>query len=351
MPGRTTQVTRRIGLKLRSIAKLIRRPLPDTPRFHVFTPLTVPAYGTPVGRALNARLVRLQVALAARWVGLGRSPVVFVTIPTAWEVVRDLPRRSLVVNRSDKHSAFGEAPQSYIRSLEIDLIEHADAVCYVSRSLMDDERQHAGDRGMFLDHGVDLEHFRARAPSEQPRDLRALPRPRVGFFGGLEDYLVDFALLERVAAEIPEAQLVLIGDATSSLDTITRHPNAHWLGFKPYEQIPLYGSGFDVALMPWLDNHWIRHSNPIKLKEYLALGLAVVTTDFPEARHYADWIAIADDADAFISAVRDALSGGGVSTPSERRAAVAGASWDVRANELLRVAERRFSRLDTQRTT
>ena len=81
---------------------------------------------------------------------------------------------------------------------------------------------------------------------------------------------------------------MLIGDATCSMERYAKYPNVHWLDFRPYEQIPGYGSGFDVALMPWLDNDWIKHANPIKMKEYLALGLAVVSTDFPEVDRYAD---------------------------------------------------------------
>ena len=86
---------------------------------------------------------------------------------------------------------------------------------------------------------------------------------------------------------------MLIGHTTCSMDRLVRHPNVHWLGQKPHEEIPRYGSGFDVALMPWLDNEWIRSCNPIKMKEYLALGLPVVSTDFPEVRHYADVIRVA----------------------------------------------------------
>ena len=62
------------------------------------------------------------------------------------------------------------------------------------------------------------------------------------------------------------------------MDRLTRHANVHWLG--PYEEIPSYGSWLDIAIMPRLDIDWMRQSNPIKLKEYLALGLPVLSTPF-----------------------------------------------------------------------
>jgi glycosyltransferase involved in cell wall biosynthesis len=336
LPGRSTQVLRRIWRKARSVAMLARRPLPDVPNFVVLTPVVLPFYGTPWLRRLNAVSIRTQIRLASRLLGM-TDPVTVVTIPTAWDVVAPMRKRALLFNRSDRHSEFPESDQDTIRSLEHALLRESDVVLYVSRSLLDDERRLTGDRAHFLDHGVDLGHFSARR--ELPPQVERIPGPRVGFFGGLDDYLVDFDLLERVAAELPDVSLVLIGDATCSMERFEKYPNVHWLGYLPYEQIPAYGSGFDVALMPWLDNSWIRHSNPIKLKEYLALGLPVVSTDFPEVRHYAELIRIAADQAEFVALIRQTLADGGLAGAAERRTAVLAASWEARAAQLMALAE------------
>ncbi|MEU4533562.1 glycosyltransferase [Streptosporangium sp. NPDC023825] len=338
MPGRSTQVLRRVGRKLRSVAMLVRRPLRELPGFYVMSPLPLPFYGSPLARRVNALLVRAQVLAVSRALGL-RHPVIMVTIPTAWDVVRPMRRRALVFNRSDRHSSFPESDRPTIEALERGLLERSDHVVYVSTALMGEESGVTGDRAHFLDHGVDTDHFRRRPESEQPADLRAIPGPRVGFFGALDDYLVDFDLLERIAVELPGVSLVLIGDATVPMERLTRHPNVHWLGFRPYEQIPAYGSGFDVAIMPWLDNPWIRHSNPIKLKEYLALGLPVVSTDFQELASYADRVRIATDGDLFLDAVRATLRDGGLQPADTIRGSVLGASWASRAAQLMALAE------------
>jgi glycosyltransferase involved in cell wall biosynthesis len=336
LPGRSTQVLRRIWRKACSVAMLARRPLPDVPNFIVLTPFVLPFYGTPWLRKLNAVSIRTQIRLACRLLKMP-NPVMVVTIPTAWDVVAPMRKRSLLFNRSDRHSEFPESDQDTIRALENELLRASDVVLYVSRSLLADELPLTGDRAEFLDHGVDLEHFTVRP--ELPAAIERIPRPRVGFFGGLDDYLVDFDLLERVAAELPDASLVLIGDATCSMDRFDKYPNVHWLGYLPYEQIPAHGSGFDVALMPWLDNTWIQHSNPIKMKEYLALGLPVVSTDFAEVRHYADQIRIAGDPAEFVALIRTTLADGGLTGPAQRRAAVLTASWESRARQLMALAE------------
>lgn len=338
LPGRSTKPLRRIARKLRSVAKLVRRPFPDLPGFRVMTPLVLPLYGSARARALNARLVRLQVTLVARALRIA-NPVLVVTIPTAWDAVRRMRRHRLVVNRSDEYSAFPEADGELIAGLERELLRHADHVLYVSRALMAKESPLSGDRAHFLDHGVDLEHFQPGTPAQEPGDLAAIPHPRIGFFGGLDDYIIDFGLLGHLARTLPDAHLVLIGDATCSLGDLTTLPNVHWLGFRDYADIPAYGSGFDVALMPWLaGSSWIQASNPIKLKEYLALGLPVVSVDFAEVRHYAEVIAVARDADDFVAQVRAALATGGAAAP-QRRAAVAGASWERKAADLIDLAE------------
>ncbi|MFI6506290.1 glycosyltransferase [Streptosporangium sp. NPDC050855] len=338
LPGRSTQVLRRVGRKLRSVAMLVRRPSPELPGFHVMSPLPLPFYGSPAARRVNALLVRTQVRVVAWALGLHR-PVIVVTIPTAWDVVRPMRRRALVFNRSDRHSSFPESDRKTIETLERGLLEGADHVLYASRALMREEIGITGDRAYFLDHGVDVDHFRRHPESEWPADLRAVPGPRVGFFGALDDYLVDVGLLERLAVELPDVSLVLIGDATVPMERLTRHPNVHWLGFRPYERIPAYGSGFDVAIMPWLDTPWIRNSNPIKLKEYLALGLPVVSTPFEELAGYAGRVRIATGADLFVEAVRASLREGGPLPAEALRDSVLGASWSSRAGRLTALVE------------
>ena len=338
LPGRSPQPFRRIARKAASVARFVRRPLASTPRLQVFTPLMLPLYGSSWGRKVNANLVAAQVRVLLRALGIDR-PIVLATLPTAWEVVQRIPHRHLIFNRSDKHSEFGEVDQRFIRELEQLLLANSDAVLYVSHELMNEERSLTGDRAHFIDHGVDLDHFRPRGADDEPADLREIPHPRIGFFGGFDNYIIDFDLLEHLARAIPHAHLVLIGDATCSMARLEVYPNVHWLGFRPYDDIPRYGSHFDVAIMPWLKNDWIRRCNPIKLKEYLALGLPIVSTDFPEVRYYDSVVQIASDASDFVRLVEKSLSDGGLGSPELRRARVEGASWDAITNRLLRICD------------
>lgn len=327
-PGRTSSCGARIGRKLRSIARGVRRPVPELPEFYVYSPLVLPAYGSALGRAVAARLVGTQVSAVRWWLRMG-EPAVLVTPPTAWPVVARMRRRLLMFNRSDKHSAYSEVATDTVRGYEESLLRASDAVLYVCGALQAEDGPLVGDRAVFLDHGVDAELFDPATPPAA--ELAGLPRPVIGYFGALRDHTVDLALLHRVAAEFPHATVVLVGPSTMDLSSLAARPNVRIFGAQDHERIPAFGAGFDVAIMPWLDNEWIRNCNPIKLKEYLALGLPVVTTYFPEAERWP--VRTAKDADQFVAEVRATLADRG--DPAARRASVAGETWHSRGALLL----------------
>ena len=334
-PGKSPMPFRRVWRKLGSMLRNVRKPLAETPGYTVMTPILFPFYGNETARAFNAAFIRFQVMRQARKIGI-ENPHIIVTVPTAWDVAKEMPHSSLVYNRSDKHSAFSEADNSLIVGLERKLFAHADAVLYSSRAFLESEQEFTGDRAHFLDHGVDTAHFAPRPRSGKLASL-GCKRPIVGFFGGLDDYVVDFDLLERVARDRPDYSLVLIGDATLLMDRLTRYPNVYHLGFRPYQEIPDLGSDFDISIMPWLDNEWIRSCNPIKLKEYLSLGQEIVTTYFPEVDHYADYVHVARNGDEFLQHIDAVVAG--KRAAGDRKALLANATWDDRTRELLKTLD------------
>jgi glycosyltransferase involved in cell wall biosynthesis len=330
-PGKSPMPFRRIWRKLGSMLRNVCQPLADTPGYTVMTPILFPFYGNEKARAFNAAFIRFQVMRQARKMGI-HNPHIIVTVPTAWDVAKEMAHSSLVYNRSDKHSAFSEADNSLIVGLESKLFANADAVLYSSRAFLESEREFTGDRAHFLDHGVDTAHFAPRPRSGKLASF-GCKSPIVGFFGGLDDYVVDFDLLEKVARERPEYSLVLIGDATLPMDRLTRYPNVYHIGFRPYQEIPDLGADFDISIMPWLNNEWIKCCNPIKLKEYLSLGQEIVTTYFPEVDHYADYVHIARNGDEFLHHIDEVIAG--KRAAGDRKALLAHATWDDRTLELL----------------
>jgi len=179
---------------------------------------------------------------------------------------------------------------------------------------------------------VDVAHFAtARAPCPDPLDQRAIPRPRLGYCGVLDERL-DLALLAALAARRPEWQLVLLGPvAKIRPQALPRAANIHYLGPKRYEELPGYLAGWDVALLPFAINSATRFISPTKTPEYLAAGRPVVAT--PVRDVVRTWgepglARIAADARGFEEAIAEALRED--PEPRCRRAdrCLADLSWD-----------------------
>ena len=112
-----------------------------------------------------------------------------------------------------------------------------------------------------------------------------------------------------------------------------------YIGQIPYDDVPRYAGCFDVALMPWLMNEWIESSNPIKLREYLAVGFPIVTTQFPELAPFAEGVYVATDQGEFLAGVDCALAERDPEAVHQRRAFVKNSTWDAlsrRVGELIR---------------
>jgi glycosyltransferase involved in cell wall biosynthesis len=327
IPGRTAKVGTRIWRKLRSMLRFVGRPDPAQ-RLWVLTPVSLPVFGVPVISQLNHHAVLIQVWAVAAALGL-RRPAVIGVVPTAAPVIRWLRWRPVVYYRADHHSRADDVDTERVQRFEREMFALAERVAYSSPLLMRDEAELVGPKAVFLDHGVELEHFRPIEASAVPK-----PRPVIGFFGSIERLAVDIELLERIAEEFPDAELLLIGRPASDLASLTTRENVRLTGWCPYADLPSAAAVFDVALCPMPDNDWIRVANPIKLKEYLAMGLPVVSTWTADLERYSNVVHLAKGHDEFIDAIRDVLAGRALGDPASRRAAVEHEGWDTKAREM-----------------
>jgi glycosyltransferase involved in cell wall biosynthesis len=133
----------------------------------------------------------------------------------------------------------------------------------------------------------------------------------------------------------PAYTFVFVGSASADLGAFDGLGNVRFLGKKAYEEIPHYGKCFDVAIMPWRQNRWIELCNPIKLKEYLALGKPIVSTPFKELDYYKGHVYVARGAEEFAAALRKALEEDSEERRTARRERVRGVTWEAQAEKAL----------------
>ncbi len=322
---------RRVRRKLRSMARGVVR---ADENFHVYSPLTAPVHHLPGARWLNQRALLAQTRLVMARLGL-RRPIVWVNCPAACDTALSLPRSALVYQRTDRYEEYPGVDRRQISRYDRRLKAAADLTFYSSSALYEQER-HTCRKAIYVEHGVDLECFAtAWRDPRVPPELADLPRPIVGFFGGIDAHTFDIELAARVVELCPELTFVFVGNASLDIGPLARHPHVHLISQRPFEQIPHYGKCFDVCIMPWNRNEWIAACNPIKLKEYLALGKPVVSTPFPELARYDGLIRTATDAPSFAAAIRAALAEIRPDHVEQARAAVAGHSWQAKASQII----------------
>jgi glycosyltransferase involved in cell wall biosynthesis len=341
----------RVVRKLGSYAKLARR----TPEgITVVSPAALPFYGSRAARAANRRLIAAQVGMLARRRGLVR-PVLWIAIPTAAEMIGRLGESLVVYHVSDKYdeNSMDHATDPVaIRRLHEHAIEHADLILYSGRKLLE-EAVSGRERSYLLEQAVDFEHW-ARVGSgelEVAEALARIPRPRLGYFGAIEPWLIDQELIKRAAQERPGWQWVFIGNKSRGVE-VERLPNTHFLPPVSYEELPRYAAGFDVCVLPWeTERAFTSYGSAIKVREYLATGKPVVISPLPEYEPMRDVLRIARSREDFFRLVEDALAESDPSAPLRRQRAVEGGTWDARAEWVSDLIEGALARRERERNS
>lgn len=292
---------------LRRVACGVRR---IGPSFVEVTPLVIPgAVGRPA-RYVHRRLLTAQIRRAIRSVaGTDHRPVqVWSFAPDVPYLVGQFDEECFLYYCVDEYSQFDGFNAGVITEAENGLIDGADVVVATSEQLFETKRARRPDV-ILMRHGVDHDHFaRAwRQPPPRPVELAGIRSPVFGFFG-LIHHWVDLALIAEVARLRPAYMFVLIGEAKVNVSELMGLPNVLLPGRRPYAALPAYCAAFDAGLLLFAQSAMTRNVNPIKMLEYLAAGLPIVSSPLPEAERYAGPIRIAGSAGGFARACDDVLA-------------------------------------------
>ena len=257
-----------------------------------------PAREAALARLLDAHLAAVRGPLIAWYY----TPMM---LPFSKLITPDVT----VYDAMDELSKFKFAPE-HLLGLEQELIDRADVVFTGGSSLYEAKKDRHHNVHCFPS-SVDRVHFlKARAQLFDPADQEELPRPRLGFYGVLDERF-DTELLYKVAEMRPDWSLVMVGPIVKiAPEDLPHRHNIHYLGPKTYDQLPAYLAGWDVALMPFAMNESTQFISPTKTPEYLAGGKPVVSTPIRDVvRHYGqlEGVGIASTAEEFVAACERAL--------------------------------------------
>ena len=319
----------RIKRKLGSYSKLARQ---TSEGITVVSPASLPFFGTAAARSVNRRLIGAQIKRLARSRGLTK-PILWIAIPTAADMIGTLDESAVVYQVSDKYDANTmdhATDPALIRRLHNRAIDSADLIFYSGRKLFT-EATRGCERSHLLEQGVDYDHWRRVDTLEVAPEVAKIPRPRLGYFGAIEPWLVDQELIKRASRERPDWHWVFVGNKSRGLE-IEQLPNAHFLPAVAYADLPAYAAGFDVCVLPWeTEQSFTSYGSAIKVREYLATGKPVVISPLPEYEPMRDVLRIGRTRDDFIHLVEEALHDNDPAAAARRQASVASGTWDARA--------------------
>lgn len=336
MPTASGKDVSRIFKKLKAFAEPVRE---VEKNIFVLNPLAIPTYGSAAVRKFNQSFLLSQVKGAMRKLKF-QKPVNMVFNPAAGLLAGRLGEESLIYYCVDEYTAFTGAAAG-LKEIEEELFKKSDLVVVSAEKLLESKRKY-NPNTFLIRHGTDWRHFRTALDEETeiPDRIKDLPRPIIGFHGLLADW-VDFELIKKIAAHFKNGSIVLIGkiavDAEQKIKILDGVSNVHFLGRQPYADLPAFCKGFDVALNPFIVNDLTLAANPLKVREYLAAGLEVVSSDIPEVRILAH-CRLAKTHAEFIAQIEEALKNPQARAPISD--SIKQESWEAKIDELRAILEK-----------
>lgn len=295
----------------------------------VWRPVVAPGQNGRVGQPVNGRLLARGVRRRVP----GPDLVVAFSLES-----RGLVRRlggTIVYYCTDSLEDLPGTDPAVMRARELDLANRADVVVACSLPLAEQLRER-GVEAVYVPHGCDEASF---AGGPVPADLAPLPRPIVGYVGSL-NFRIDPTLLGAAADAAAPGTLVVIGgrfgpSADPALAGVARRANVVALGHRDAERLPSYLAALDVGVVPYADLAFNRKSFPIKVLQYLAAGVPVVSTPNGATDELAPHVGIATDAASFRSAVQAAIGQRGPEADGARRAVAGARPWSAAVAAML----------------
>jgi len=311
----------------------------DGKLFH-YTPLTIlpPSRVPGLGhRLLFDNWVHLTAPSLIRFLdrrGFARPDIMITESALMAPLWKALGQPRLVYRVTDRNDDFPNMP-SPLRELERRMAKSAEMVVVTGDRLLDYVKRLGPQQTLLIPNGVETEHF--SSPHPIPAEYASIPAPRAVFVGTIAEWF-DPDLVMTVARALPNVSFVIIGPGKDRIARIGGLANVHVLGPRPYASVPAYMQHADIGLIPFSRigmEDFVDDINPLKLYEYMAAGLPVVSTPIGQAVASGAPMHVAKSAAEFAEAVRG-LTGASKDASREREFA---ASFDW-SRQLVPLAER-----------
>jgi len=279
-----------------------------------------------------ARIIGLRRAIRSL---AERSPILYMVHPRFRAYAGQLGEKKVVYHLLDDYRGYLGANREKLLLEEKALLEMTDLVLCASPGLAGRMGGNGADV-RFLPNGVDYDLFSQAAEETLPTppELAGIPGPRAGYLGQIGNNL-DFRLLLDLAKALPEVSFCFAGpvlivgrEERPVFDEWSSRPNVFLLGNKLLDDLPSFVGAFDVGLLPYTQSEWSRHRYPLKLHEYFAAGIPVVSIPLVPVREFDDLLQFATEPATWAEAIREAIDERDPEKRRARREAAGRHAWD-----------------------
>lgn len=207
---------------------------------------------------------------------------------------------------ADKNTGFARYTPA-MGKLEHKLARSVDTVIYTAQNLKNYVQDMQPKNTLHVPNGVNFAHF-AGNPGVLPEEYKKIPKPIVVYVGAMEEWF-DYRLLNQAAEALPDTSFVLIGPDKFARTRLKKLPNIHLLGRRNYADLPMYLQHANIGIIPF-DVHGhpelVNSIHPLKLYEYMACGLPVVSVSWDELKNLNSPAVLCQTAEQFITGIREA---------------------------------------------
>jgi glycosyltransferase involved in cell wall biosynthesis len=337
-PKASVRDLRKLCRKLLSAA---RRPRCVRDRLWQMSVPQIPFRRLPFVQRVNLALGKLLVKRALKRLGFART-VSWFAVPHPGALANAFDEAAVVYYCIDDYAALPDVDAHAVARMDAHLTSSADQV-FVASSRMLQAKQRQRPTAVLAPHGVDVALFRTASDPQLPiaPAARHLPRPVVGFYGLIEEW-IDLDLIAELAERRPRWTFLMIGRLAVDPGRLKALPNVVFAGPQPYRSLPNWAKAFDVAIIPYRLTRQVVNAAPLKLREYLATGKPVVAVPAPEIERFAGLVRIAQGPEQFIREIENALVNDADADRIRRMEATETMTWDARVREVVDIVEHRI---------
>jgi hypothetical protein len=249
-----------------------------------------------------------------------------------WADVIDYSRSAFRI--ADNYSGY-EKYAGYAKVMQERLAKKVDLVLYTAKNFEDYIKSIYPQNSLYFPNGVNFDRF-ANGCKEEPEDLKLIPHPRIAYIGEME-IRFDFDLIKYAAKALPGYSFILIGNDTIARMELHEFNNIHLLGIKGKDELAAYLHNSDAGIIPFnvkRHSELIKYVNPIKLHQYLACGLPVVSARWDELERMKTKAFLYDTYAEFVQLLKRSVENN--VNKNELIEAARSNDWKIRYKELIR---------------